>query len=151
MVMDCHSSRTDILLTHFLVETMDRSCGSVGRASQIVIQAGGTVNAKVMHPHVRRFHPSFLEAAGTAALLEYRHLVLKLVPPRIPASLIVPVGFPCRIIRGSDFIIIADESRPLQGQGRTGMATTDVSLHKGSSQAEQKPVVNNMSIQVATV
>ena len=31
------------------------------------------------------------------------------------------------------------------------MATTDVSLHEGNSRAEQKPVVNNMSIQVATV
>src|SRR6476646_1916318 len=40
---------------------------------------------------------------------------------------------------------------PLQGQGRKGMATTDVSLHAESRQPEQKPVVNNMSIQVATV
>ena len=31
------------------------------------------------------------------------------------------------------------------------MATTDVSLHAESRQPEQKPVVNNMSIQVATV
>ncbi len=31
------------------------------------------------------------------------------------------------------------------------MATTDVGLREGSSQAGQKPVVNNMSIQVATV
>src|SRR6188472_696133 len=38
-----------------------------------------------------------------------------------------------------------------QGQGRKGMATTDVSLHAESRQPEQKPVVNNMSIQVATV
>src|SRR6188472_1511261 len=38
-----------------------------------------------------------------------------------------------------------------QGQGRKGMATTDVSLHAESRQPEPKPVVNNMSIQVATV
>src|SRR5438876_6402415 len=31
------------------------------------------------------------------------------------------------------------------------MATTDVSLHAESRQPEQKPVVNNMSIQVGTV
>ena len=31
------------------------------------------------------------------------------------------------------------------------MATTDVSLHAESRQPEQKPVVNDMSIQVATV
>ena len=31
------------------------------------------------------------------------------------------------------------------------MATTDVSLHAESRQPEQKPVVNNLSIQVATV
>ena len=32
-----------------------------------------------------------------------------------------------------------------------GMATSDVALHEASGQAEQKRVVNNMSIQVATV
>src|SRR3979490_2003115 len=46
---------------------------------------------------------------------------------------------------------IAGGNTPPQGQGRTGMATTDVSLHAESRPPDQKPVVNNMSIQVATV
>src|SRR6201993_5049906 len=36
-------------------------------------------------------------------------------------------------------------------KGRTGMATTDVTLQGASGRLERKPVVNDMSIQVATV
>ena len=47
--------------------------------------------------------------------------------------------------------VIASGQTPLQGQGRKGMATTDVSLHAESRPPEQEPVVNDFSIQVATV
>src|SRR5216684_2277531 len=60
--------------------------------------------------------------------------------------------FPSRIIKGSaPSAIVSGQTHSAQVQGRTGMASTDVSLQAESRQPEQKLVVNNMSIQVATV
>jgi 2-oxoglutarate/2-oxoacid ferredoxin oxidoreductase subunit alpha len=44
-----------------------------------------------------------------------------------------------------------ERASPLQFQEGQGMATTDVAFHGASGSAERKPVVNDMSIQVATV
>ena len=87
---------------------------------------------------------------GNVASLQVQppsHSVL-LFPRQVPRSL---SAAHCRIMKGSAPPVIAGGETPLQGQGRTGMATTDVSLHAESRPPEQKRVVNDMSIQVATV
>src|SRR3954471_15515865 len=59
----------------------------------------------------------------------------------------------CRIITSSaqsHFILISG-FRPLLQRKEQGMATTDVALHEANRPVEPKRVVNNMSIQVATV